>query len=63
VDALELGLIDGLGDDRFVAHEVIGIERMVVFKPRRTALQLLLEDLGVAIGNRILNWQNIPQWR
>ncbi|TVP89324.1 MAG: S49 family peptidase [Thioalkalivibrio sp.] len=63
VDALDLGLIDGLGDDRFVAHDVIGIDRMVVFKPRRTALQLLLEDLGVAIGNRILNWQNIPQWR
>jgi protease IV len=63
VDAFELGLIDGLGDDRFVAREVIGIDRMVVFKPKRTALQLLLEDLGIAIGNRILNWQMTPQWR
>lgn len=63
VEALELGLIDGLGDDRFVAREVIGIERMVVFQPKRTALQLLLEDLGIAIGNRILNWQMTPQWR
>ncbi|MBS0001527.1 MAG: S49 family peptidase [Thioalkalivibrio sp.] len=63
VDALDLGLIDGLGDDRFVAREVIGIERMVLFEPKRTALELLLEDLGVAIGNRILNWQNTPQWR
>ncbi len=63
VDALELGLIDGLGDDRFVAREVIGIDRMVVFKPKRTALQLLLEDLGMSIGNRILNWQMTPQWR
>jgi len=62
-DALDLGLIDGLGDDRFVAREVIGIDRMVVFKPKRTALQLLLEDLGIAIGNRILNWQMTPQWR
>jgi len=63
LDALELGLIDGIGDDRFVAREVIGIDRMVVFKPKRTALQLLLEDLGIAIGNRILNWQMTPQWR
>jgi protease IV len=63
VDALELGLIDGLGDDRFVAREVIGIERMVIFEPKRTTLQLLMEDLGIAIGNRILNWQATPQWR
>lgn len=63
VDSVELGLIDGLGDDRTVARDVIGIERMVVFEPKRTALQLLLEDLGVAIGNRILNWETAPQWR
>jgi protease IV len=63
VDSVELGLIDGLGDDRTVARDVIGIERMVVFEPKRTALQLLLDDLGVAIGNRILNWETAPQWR
>ncbi|MCA1788781.1 MAG: S49 family peptidase [Thioalkalivibrio sp.] len=63
VDSVELGLIDGLGDDRTVARDVIGIERMVVFEPTRTALQLLLDDLGVAIGNRILNWETAPQWR
>lgn len=62
-EALELGLIDGLGDDRFVAREVIGIDRMVVFKPKRTALQQLLDDLGLAIANRILTWQSVPQWR
>jgi len=62
-DSVELGLIDGLGDDRTVARDVIGIERMVVFEPKRTALQLLLDDLGVAIGNRILNWETAPQWR
>ncbi|TVP82563.1 S49 family peptidase [Thioalkalivibrio sp.] len=63
IDSVELGLIDGLGDDRTVARDVIGIERMVVFEPKRTALQLLLDDLGVAIGNRILNWETSPQWR
>lgn len=62
-DSVELGLIDGLGDDRTVARDVIGIERMVVFEPKRTALQLLLDDLGVAIGSRILNWEAAPQWR
>jgi protease IV len=62
-DSVELGLIDGLGDDRTVARDVIGIERMVVFEPKRTALQMLMDDLGVAIGNRILNWETVPQWR
>jgi protease-4 len=62
-DSVALGLIDGLGDDRSVARDVIGIEKMVVFEPKRTALQLLLDDLGIAIGHRILNWQNNPQWR
>jgi protease IV len=63
VDAIELGLIDGLGDDRSVARDVIGVETLKVFKPKQTALQLLLEDLGVAIGNRILNWSATPQWQ
>lgn len=63
VESLELGLIDGLGDDRYVAREVIGIDRMVVFKPKRTALQQMLDDLGLAIANRIVNWQSVPQWR
>jgi len=63
VDSVDLGLIDGLGDDRTVARDVIGIERMVVFEPKRTALQLLLDDLGLAIGNRILNWETAPRWR
>lgn len=62
-ESVALGLIDGLGDDRSVARDVIGIEKMVVFEPKRTALQLLMDDLGIAIGNRILNWQNTPQWR
>lgn len=62
-DAVALGLIDGLGDDRSVARDVIGIETIKVFKPERTAFQLLLEDLGMSIGNRILNWQATPQWR
>ena len=63
VEAVELGLIDDLGDDRTVARDVIGVERMVVFEPKRTALQMLMDDLGVAIGNRILNWEAVPQWR
>jgi protease IV len=62
-DSVALGLIDGLGDDRSVARDVIGIEKMVLFEPKRTALQLIMDDLGIAIGNRILNWQNTPQWR
>ncbi|MFO8002967.1 S49 family peptidase [Thioalkalivibrio sp.] len=63
VDSVELGLIDGLGDDRMVARDIIGIERLVVFEPRRTALEQLKDDLGMAIGNAIRNWGTVPQWR
>ncbi|AHE98191.1 S49 family peptidase [Thioalkalivibrio paradoxus] len=62
-DSIELGLIDGLGSDQTVARDVIGIEELVVFKPKQTALQMLLEDLGIAVTDRILGWESVPQWR
>ncbi|MGM0553319.1 MAG: S49 family peptidase [Pseudomonadota bacterium] len=61
--SLELGLIDGLGTDRSVAREIIGIEELKVFEPRRTPLQLLFEDLGMAVVRQMMTWESMPQWR
>ncbi|WP_017942263.1 MULTISPECIES: S49 family peptidase [unclassified Thioalkalivibrio] len=61
--SVELGLIDGLGTDRSVARDVIGVEKLVVFKPRRSPLQLLFEDLGMAAFQQWMTWESTPQWR
>jgi len=63
VESVELGLIDGLGDDRSVARDVIGIEKLVLFEPTRSAWQMLLDDLGVAVANHLLRMESLPQWR
>lgn len=62
-ESVELGLIDGLGDDRGVARDIIGIDKLVVFQPKRSALQILLDDLGMAVVERILSREGMPQWR
>ena len=61
--SMELGLIDGLGTDRSVARDIIGIEELKVFKPRRTPLQLLFEDLGMTVLRQLMAWESTPQWR
>ncbi|ADC71702.1 MULTISPECIES: S49 family peptidase [unclassified Thioalkalivibrio] len=61
--AVDLGLIDGLGTDQSVARDVIGVEKMVTFKPRRSALQLLFEDLGMSALQSWLAMETKPNWR
>jgi protease-4 len=48
--ALELGLIDGLGSAGFVAREVVGNEKMLDFTVDESVLQKLTRELGMAIG-------------
>ena len=48
--ALELGLIDGLGSAGFVAREVVGEENIVDYTYRRSPLESLVGNLGVSIG-------------
>lgn len=48
--ALELGLIDGLGSPGQVAREVVGVEQIVDFTPRRDPFELLTSRLGTAVG-------------
>jgi len=48
--ALELGLIDGLGSTSFVAREIVGAENLVDYSHRKSALQDFVDQLGVAFG-------------
>ncbi|TQV73481.1 S49 family peptidase [Exilibacterium tricleocarpae] len=51
--ALELGLIDGLGSAGFVAREVIGEEAVVDYTYRRSPLESLIGNLGMSIGRGV----------
>ncbi|MEN8213876.1 MAG: S49 family peptidase [Pseudomonadota bacterium] len=48
--AKEYGLIDGFGDSRHVAAELIGVEKVVDFTVRETPLDRLISRLGIGIG-------------
>ncbi len=58
--ALELGLIDGLGSAGYIARELIGEENVVNFTPRRSPLEQLTEKLGVAIGRSLASYLALP---
>ena len=52
--SLELGLVDGLGDLRYVAREVVGKERLVDYTKKRTVLDALLGTAGEAIARGLI---------
>jgi protease IV len=54
-EAVELGIIDGLGSPGYVARELIGQERIVDFTPRQDLLRRLADSFGVAVGRAIVN--------
>ncbi|MBN0987903.1 signal peptide peptidase SppA [Amphritea sp. RP18W] len=51
--ALDLGLIDGLGSSSYVAREIVGAEKLVDFTPKGTPLEQLIDRLGVSFGKTI----------
>jgi protease-4 len=51
--ALDLGLIDGLGSSGFVAREIVGAEEIVDFSSKPDAFTQFTESLGVAAGKAI----------
>lgn len=48
--ALELGLIDGLGGVDFVARELAGAEEIVDFTPQDSPFESLMSKLGASMG-------------
>lgn len=53
--ALELGLVDGLGSTSWVARELVGEEELVNYTPRPSIFRELTESLGVSLGKAIGN--------
>ncbi|VXC54521.1 Signal peptide peptidase SppA, 36K type [Pseudomonas sp. 8Z] len=54
--ALQLGLIDGLGSTSYVAREVIGEKEMVDFTVRDTPFDRFAKRLGASVADRIALW-------
>ncbi|MAM86923.1 S49 family peptidase [Allohahella sp. A8] len=64
--ALDLGLIDGLGSSSYVAREIIGAEELVDYTLRENPFENLVGQLGVSIGKGISALfveQSFPQLR
>ncbi len=61
--ALELGLIDGLGSAGHVAREVIGVEHIVSFSPQLSPLERWAEKLGVSFGRALLTEVSAQQYQ
>ncbi len=53
--ALEMGLIDGLGSAGFVAREVIGEDNIVDYSQQLNPLQRVVRQLGASMGDAIVS--------
>ncbi len=51
--ALELGLVDGLGSTGYVAREIIGEENIVNFTPRLTPLERIVERFSTSFARTL----------
>lgn len=49
--ALDLGLVDGLGSASYVAREIVGHEEMVDYTRRASPFQDLVDRFGMALGS------------
>jgi protease-4 len=54
--ALELGLIDGLGSTSHVARQIVGQEELVDYSHRRSPLQNIVDQFGVSVGSGIADY-------
>ena len=61
--AIELGLVDALGNSSYVAREVIGAEEIVDFTPRPGFVERITDRLGVSIGKYLANTMGVGQWQ
>lgn len=59
--AVELGLIDGLGSSSYVAREVVGVEKLVDYTPKPEPWQQLVDQLGVSFTKAVSTQLGIGQ--
>ncbi len=51
--ALDLGLVDGLGSASWVAREVVGQENLVGYGRRKSLMENVVDQLGVSFGREL----------
>ncbi|WP_197476321.1 S49 family peptidase, partial [Oleiphilus sp. HI0043] len=51
--ALEKGLVDGLGSAGYVAREVVGAEEIIDFTPQPDPFERFTKTLGIAAGSAV----------
>ena len=63
--ALQLGLIDGLGSSSYVAREVIGAKELVDYTHEETPLDRFAKKLGASVAEHVAIWTGFagPQLR
>ena len=64
--SVELGLVDALGDTRFVAEEVIGEKTMVDYTKRTRWVERLLDGAEASLGAallKVLEFDGVARWR
>lgn len=54
--AVELGLVDGLGSTSWVARQLVGEEELVDYSRSRSPLQKFVEQLGVSVGQGVAGY-------
>jgi len=53
--AVELGLVDGLGSSSYVARQIVGQEALVDYSRRGSPFKELLDQFGVSVGSGIVD--------
>lgn len=54
--ALEIGLIDGLGSAGYVARDIVGAEEIVDFTQQPDPFEAFTKNLGMAAGKSMVQW-------
>jgi len=62
-EALQLGLIDGLGSADYVAREIIGAEKLVDFTQQERLLDRIAGRLGATLQQAMTNLVGAWEWR
>lgn len=57
--ALELGLVDGLGSTSYVAREVVGEETLLDFTVKESPLDRFTKKLGSSVGAQLALWMGL----
>lgn len=59
--ALELGLIDGLGSSSYVARELVKVEKLVDYSPKPEPWKQIVDELGVSFAKTLSQQMGLNQ--